>query len=114
MHALNTLLQAPHFSEIELAQIAAELDAAERELMAGTPAGLYSADFLQYMAEGSGNVNDDGMFSIQVLGWLHGVLLHVCPERQVLQAASGCVGRGASSVPSRPVTAMPSLHARRC
>ncbi len=50
-------------SEVELAAIAHELDAAERELMAS--AGVDSAEFAAYVAEGSGNVAEHGMFSIQ-------------------------------------------------
>lgn len=53
-----------HRSEVELAAIAHELDAAERELMAS--AGVDSAEFAAYVAEGSGNVAEHGMFSIQV------------------------------------------------
>lgn len=68
-------------SEVELAAIAHELDAAERELMAS--AGVDSAEFAAYVAEGSGNVAEHGMFSIQVGGageacsasrWMAGLL----------------------------------------
>ncbi|KAK9789207.1 hypothetical protein WJX73_000078 [Symbiochloris irregularis] len=66
VHCLNTLLQGPYFSEIDLAQIAAELDALERSVMA--EGGLEASDYLNFMAMESGNVANDGMFSIQVLG----------------------------------------------
>eukprot|EP00198_Chlamydomonas_reinhardtii_P012694 XP_001702031.1 ataxin-3-like protein [Chlamydomonas reinhardtii] len=56
VHTLNTLLQGPYFSEIDLAQIAHGLDALERELLGDAMGG-----------EASGNVAMDGMFSIQVL-----------------------------------------------
>ncbi|GIL78618.1 hypothetical protein Vretimale_6219 [Volvox reticuliferus] len=56
VHCLNTLLQGPYFSEIELAQIAQGLDELERALVGEGALG-----------EGSGNVALDGMFSIQVL-----------------------------------------------
>ncbi|GLI65124.1 hypothetical protein VaNZ11_008577 [Volvox africanus] len=56
VHCLNTLLQGPYFSEIELAQIAQGLDELERALVGEGALG-----------EGSGNVAMDGMFSIQVL-----------------------------------------------
>jgi hypothetical protein len=46
-------------------QIAQSLDALERQLMAES--GAEGADFLNYMAEESGNVAESGMFSIQVL-----------------------------------------------
>lgn len=52
------------------AQIAAELDALERSVMA--EGGLDASDYLKFMAMESGNVANDGMFSIQVLLlWLH-------------------------------------------
>ncbi|KAK9820299.1 hypothetical protein WJX72_008715 [[Myrmecia] bisecta] len=55
VHCLNTLLQAPIWSAYDLSQIAHDLDQQERELM--EPGWL----------EDSGNVDDSGMFSIQVL-----------------------------------------------
>ncbi|KAK3272673.1 hypothetical protein CYMTET_19044 [Cymbomonas tetramitiformis] len=64
-HALNTLLQGPFFSEVDLASIAQDLDARERQLM--MESGKESADFLKFLAEDSGNVAADGNFSIQVL-----------------------------------------------
>ncbi|KAK9842118.1 hypothetical protein WJX84_005359 [Apatococcus fuscideae] len=65
VHCLNTLLQGPYFSEIDLAQIAQELDAAEQSFM--MEGGTEAEDYLKYIAEGSGNVAADGMFSSQVL-----------------------------------------------
>ncbi|GAQ79023.1 Ataxin-3 [Klebsormidium nitens] len=65
VHALNTLLQGPYFTEVDLSQIALELDKNEREMMAES--GLESSDYLKFMAEESGNVAADGNFSIQVL-----------------------------------------------
>ena len=65
VHCLNTLLQAPMFSEIDLATIARQLDSKEKQLMA--EAGTDTNDFLKYMAEDSGNVADDGNYSVQVL-----------------------------------------------
>lgn len=60
-HCLNNCVQAPFFQAQDLADIAAELDAAERQLM-----GTAGAE-----AEGgkgtSNNVDDAGNFSIQVL-----------------------------------------------
>ncbi len=35
VHCLNTLLQVPYFDEVELAQIALQLDKQERSLMGG-------------------------------------------------------------------------------
>eukprot|EP00887_Chlorella_sp_A99_P005363 scaffold1.g5363.t1 len=48
VHALNTLLQGPFFTEFDLAQMAQELDALERQLLA--EAGIDSADYLQHVA----------------------------------------------------------------
>lgn len=65
VHTINTLLQGPYINEIDLAQIAQELDALERAFMAES--GLDSEEYQRFIAEGSGNVDIDGMFSIQVL-----------------------------------------------
>jgi len=65
VHTLNTLLQSPMFTEVDLAQIAAELDAMEQRFMA--EGGVDSNDYLRFVAEESGNAAMDGNFSIQVL-----------------------------------------------
>lgn len=56
VHAINTVLQAPIFTEWDLGEIAQQLDRLERDLMAA--AGTESADFAKFMAEGSGNVSE--------------------------------------------------------
>ena len=63
MHCLNTLLQNPKFSEVSLMKIASHLDESERKVMAEM--GHETKDFLQYMSEESGNIGDDGNFSVQ-------------------------------------------------
>jgi ataxin-3 len=63
-HCLNNLLQGPYFTEIALAEVAQELDQRERELMLAEGITPEARRFLQ---EASGNVADDGNFSIQVL-----------------------------------------------
>ena len=88
VHALNTLMQNSIFTEIDLMQIAHEFDRREKEVMMAS--GIDSTDFLKfapssssvssslgfiylylflcrYMAEDSGNVADDGNYSIQVI-----------------------------------------------
>jgi len=65
VHCLNALLQRPAFSEVDLATIAKELDESERQIMAS--GGPNSSDYLKYLGEASGNVGDDGNFSLQVL-----------------------------------------------
>ncbi|KAI8474043.1 MAG: Josephin-domain-containing protein [Monoraphidium minutum] len=57
VHCINTLLQGHYFSELDLAEIARELDRLEREVMGG--AGLADGEH--------GNLDDSGMFSSQVL-----------------------------------------------
>lgn len=64
VHCLNTLLQGPYFSELDLGQISQELDAKEREMMAA--GGTEGEEYKRFLAEGSHNAAADGMFSIQV------------------------------------------------
>ena len=64
VHCLNTLLQGAYFSEWDLAEIAHQLDALEKQFMA--EGGMHTDDFRKFMAEESGNVSGDGMFSSQV------------------------------------------------
>ena len=65
VHCLNTLLQGPYFTAVDLMRFASELDEKERQTM--LEMGADTNDFLRYMAEESGNVSDDGNYSIQVL-----------------------------------------------
>eukprot|EP00455_Lapot_gusevi_P005087 TRINITY_DN12143_c0_g1_i2.p1 TRINITY_DN12143_c0_g1~~TRINITY_DN12143_c0_g1_i2.p1 ORF type:complete len:289 (+),score=66.36 TRINITY_DN12143_c0_g1_i2:59-868(+) len=71
VHCLNNLLQGAYFTEIDLSQIALELDETERQLMAEQ--GIDSAEYLRFVAEDSENVNLGGNFSIQVLNKALGV-----------------------------------------
>jgi ataxin-3 len=67
-HALNNLVQANEFSPDSLAEIARQLDQMELNYMANNnEGGLASKDYLKRVAEGSGNVDDSGNFSIEVL-----------------------------------------------
>eukprot|EP01111_Echinosteliopsis_oligospora_P012259 TRINITY_DN4177_c2_g4_i1.p1 TRINITY_DN4177_c2_g4~~TRINITY_DN4177_c2_g4_i1.p1 ORF type:complete len:301 (-),score=78.58 TRINITY_DN4177_c2_g4_i1:138-1040(-) len=65
VHCLNSLLQGSYFTAVDLANIAHELDKAEKNLM--REMGHDTVDFLKYMAEDSGNVADNGNYSVQVL-----------------------------------------------
>jgi len=47
VHALNTLLQGPHYSTADLTGIAREFDEAEQRLM--RESGVESQDYLRYM-----------------------------------------------------------------
>ena len=63
-HCLNNLLQGPYFNAGALADIAHELDRKEKALM--MTEGM-TADAMAFMREASGNVDEQGNFSIQVL-----------------------------------------------
>ncbi|CAM9161323.1 unnamed protein product [Choristocarpus tenellus] len=64
-HCLNNLLQDCLFSAPDLADIAQDLNAKERKYM--LEAGDNTPDALRFLAEDSGNVDETGNFSIQVL-----------------------------------------------
>ena len=64
-HCLNSLLQGPYFTAVDLASIACELDEAERQTMA--EGNVNSAAYLDFMQQPSTNMDDSGYFSIQVL-----------------------------------------------
>ncbi|KAF8397349.1 hypothetical protein HHK36_016262 [Tetracentron sinense] len=64
LHCVNTLLQGPFFSELDLAALASDLDRTERQMM--LEGVVVSDDFLLFDSEESHNVSMDGDFSIQV------------------------------------------------
>lgn len=64
-HALNNLLQESIFTPIDLAEIAQGLDAQEKTFM--TVEGNMTPDAMKFLSERSGNVDESGNFSIQVL-----------------------------------------------
>ena len=67
-HALNNLLQSNAFSPSTLSDIAHQLDEMELTYMSqNNEGGVHSKDYLQRIAEGSGNVDASGNFSIEVL-----------------------------------------------
>mmetsp|Transcript_5436 Transcript_5436/g.8041 ORF Transcript_5436/g.8041 Transcript_5436/m.8041 type:complete len:357 (+) Transcript_5436:146-1216(+) len=67
-HALNNLVQACAFSPGMLAEIAQQLDQMELNYMAeNDEGGTRSKDYIRRVAEGSGNVDASGNFSIEVL-----------------------------------------------
>ena len=63
-HCLNNLLQSALFSASDLSDIALDLDAQERKYILE---GEINADTMRYLSEASGNVDESGNFSIQVL-----------------------------------------------
>jgi Josephin len=58
------MLQGPYWTDADLADIAHELDARERELMLSQ--GLDTDDAVRFIAEDSGNVDESGNFSFDV------------------------------------------------
>eukprot|EP01090_Pellita_catalonica_P018361 TRINITY_DN5903_c0_g1_i1.p1 TRINITY_DN5903_c0_g1~~TRINITY_DN5903_c0_g1_i1.p1 ORF type:complete len:298 (-),score=50.41 TRINITY_DN5903_c0_g1_i1:820-1713(-) len=65
VHALNSLLQGAYYTAVDLMHIAQELDKKEKVAMAEL--GTETSDFLKFVAQDSGNVADDGNYSIQVV-----------------------------------------------
>ena len=63
-HCLNNLLQGPYFNPGSLSELALELDRREMQLMMAEGMTPEARKFLQ---ESSGNVDEAGNFSIQVL-----------------------------------------------
>lgn len=71
-HALNSLLQGPYFTAVDLASLAADLDNQEaRALAEGSTEGTDSKDYQNFLKEkeaGHGsNYDDSGYFSVQVI-----------------------------------------------
>lgn len=73
VHCVNTVLQGPFFSELDLAALASDLDSKERQMM--LEGGFSTGDFLS--AE-SHNVSLGGDFSIQVQFLFHFQYLLLC------------------------------------
>ncbi|XP_041428950.1 ataxin-3 isoform X2 [Xenopus laevis] len=70
-HCLNNLLQGEYFSAVDLSSIAMQLDEQERMRMA--EGGLATEDYRTFMQQPSGNMDDSGFFSIQVISDALGV-----------------------------------------
>ncbi|WOL20360.1 ataxin-3 [Canna indica] len=66
VHCVNTVLQGPFFSELDLAALASDLDQKERQMML-EGAGHGGASSGDFYSEVSHNVSMGGDFSIQVL-----------------------------------------------
>ena len=66
VHCINALLQGPYFDEINLSQIAIDLDQEEISLLGGGAAGAEAMRAMGSLREGmtSHNVANDGNFSI--------------------------------------------------
>ncbi|KAJ7345114.1 hypothetical protein JRQ81_001064 [Phrynocephalus forsythii] len=86
-HCLNNLLQGEYFSPVELSSIAQQLDEEERMRMA--EGGLSSEEYRTFLQQPSGNMDDSGFFSIQVISnalkvWGLELILFNSPEYQRL------------------------------
>ncbi|MBN3305056.1 ATX3 protein, partial [Amia calva] len=86
-HCLNNLLQGEYFSPVELSSIAHQLDEEERMRMA--EGGVTSEEYRTFLQQPSGNMDDSGFFSIQVISnalgvWGLELVLFNSPEYQRL------------------------------
>ncbi|XP_042193896.1 ataxin-3 isoform X1 [Callorhinchus milii] len=70
-HCLNNLLQGEYFSPVELSSIAQQLDEEERARMA--EGGTATEEYKIFLQQPSGNMDDSGFFSIQVISSALGV-----------------------------------------
>ncbi|KAM9842759.1 ataxin-3 isoform 2-T2 [Aulostomus maculatus] len=64
-HCLNNLLQGEYFTPVDLSSIAHQLDEEERIRMA--EGGMGSEEYRTFLQQPSGNMDDSGFFSIQVI-----------------------------------------------
>lgn len=64
-HCLNALLQGAYFTPVDLSTLAQRLDEEERICMA--ECGEESEEYQRFLQQGSGNMDDSGYFSIQVI-----------------------------------------------
>ncbi|XP_065828779.1 ataxin-3-like [Oscarella lobularis] len=64
-HCLNSLVQGPYFTAVDLGNIARDLDEEERQRMA--EGDVESEEYQKFLREPSHNVDDSGFFSVQVL-----------------------------------------------
>ncbi|XP_066589720.1 ataxin-3-like [Prorops nasuta] len=64
-HCLNALLQGPYFNAVDLANFGHQMDEEERLRMAES--GIDSEEYQQFLEQPSGNMDDSGYFSVQVI-----------------------------------------------
>uniref|UniRef100_A0A3P9PHB8 ubiquitinyl hydrolase 1 n=1 Tax=Poecilia reticulata TaxID=8081 RepID=A0A3P9PHB8_POERE len=86
-HCLNNLLQGEYFTPVDLSSIAHQLDEEERMRMA--EGGMASEEYRTFLQQPSGNMDDSGFFSIQVISnalrvWGLELILFNSPEYQRL------------------------------
>lgn len=64
-HCLNALLQGPYFTPVDLGSLAQKMDDEERLRMA--ECGEESEEYQRFLQQPSGNMDDSGYFSVQVI-----------------------------------------------
>lgn len=64
-HCLNSLLQGAYFTAVDLSTLAQIMDEAERQRMAEN--GVDSEEYRRFLEQPSGNMDDSGYFSVQVI-----------------------------------------------
>lgn len=64
-HCLNALLQGSYFTPVDLATLGQKMDDEERIRMAES--GIDSEDYQKFLKQPSGNMDDSGFFSVQVI-----------------------------------------------
>ncbi|XP_072396507.1 ataxin-3-like isoform X1 [Diabrotica undecimpunctata] len=64
-HCLNSLLQGSYFTAVDLSTLAEKLDDEERQRMA--ECGEESEEYHKFLQQPSGNMDDSGYFSVQVI-----------------------------------------------
>lgn len=64
-HCLNALLQGPYFTPVDLATLAQRMDDEERLRMAES--GVDTEEYRRFIEQPSGNMDDSGYFSVQVI-----------------------------------------------
>ncbi|XP_045464236.1 ataxin-3-like [Harmonia axyridis] len=64
-HCLNSLLQGAYFTAVDLSSLAYKLDEEERKRMA--ECGENSEEYQKFLKQPSGNMDDSGYFSVQVI-----------------------------------------------
>lgn len=64
-HCLNSLLQGPYFTPVDLSTLAQKMDDEERQRMA--ECGIESEEYQKFLQQPSGNMDDSGYFSVQVI-----------------------------------------------
>ncbi|KAF3422853.1 hypothetical protein E2986_00484 [Frieseomelitta varia] len=64
-HCLNALLQGPYYNAVDLASLGHQMDEEERIRMAES--GVDSEEYKLFLEQPSGNMDDSGYFSVQVI-----------------------------------------------